>query len=224
MSAMRRTLAIDHLQVVITIRTALRRRIAPRLVTVATVSALLVASGCGLFTSGPRVVLLGDSLTVLTFDQMSRVADGDFTLELNATSGKRIDENLDAAELLAATNPPQVIINLGSNDILQRRDVNLVMADLETMIDQFADVSCLHLVTINEQMQPGAADYATSAQQVNDEIRQLAKRRLSTDVIDWNQIVIDNGFESVIGSDGIHPNDRGVELLADAYVAAMRTC
>lgn len=184
----------------------------------------MVTSGCGLFTSGPRVVLLGDSLTVLTFDEMSRVADGDFTLELNATAGKRIDENLDAADLLAATNPPQVVINLGSNDILQGRDVNLVMSDLETMVDQFANVGCLHIVTINEQLKPGPGAVATAAQQVNDQIRELAKRRLSTDIIDWNQIVVDNGFESVVGSDRIHPNDRGVELLADAYVAAMRAC
>mgnify|MGYP000844150917 CR=1 FL=1 len=59
---------------------------------------------------------------------------------------------------------------------------------------------------------------------INSAIREIAARRLDTDVIDWNQIVIDHAADNIMSEDTVHPNAAGVALLADAYLTAIRRC
>lgn len=195
-----------------------------RVIAAFTTVALAASVGCGVFESGTAVVLIGDSLTVLTTDEVAAGAKPEFHIETNAEWGVRIDEELDPASEIAADDPDQVIINLGTNNVLQHYDTVSSGEDLSTLIDQFADARCVHLVTINEQIRHNGEDFSAVAAALNEEIRRIAARQLNTDVIDWNKIVVDNAANGIIDDDTVHPNPAGVALLADAYVQAIKSC
>ena len=182
------------------------------------------ASGCGVFSSDDEVVLLGDSITVLIGDAVTKAAPDGIDIEVAGDWGKRADEQLGTARQLGDDDPAQVIVNLGTNNVLQRHDLTATANDLAAILDDFDGSGCLHLVTINEHITGMGQDFGPAATELNRQIRTLAERRLDTDVIDWNQIVVDHTADPVIADDGIHPNARGIELLAAAYVDAIGRC
>lgn len=185
---------------------------------------LLPTAGCSVFDGGTDVVLLGDSLTVLVVDQVKADAQPDHEVTSDATWGRRIDEQLDVAADIASKDPQQVIINLGTNNVLQRHDPTASVEDLGTLLDALEDVGCIHIVTVNEHIRRLGEDYSLEARAINDGIRTLAERRLDTDIIDWNQIVTDHLADGIISDDTVHPNPAGVDLLAAAYIDAIDSC
>ncbi|MEI2653585.1 MAG: GDSL-type esterase/lipase family protein [Microthrixaceae bacterium] len=190
----------------------------------ATVLLLTPLAGCGIVGGGNSVVLVGDSLTVLVSDQVAAEAKADYDIEVTATWGVRIDEELDPAAVAAESSPDQVIINIGTNNVLQRHDTTASAEDLAAMLDLFDDASCLHLVTVNERINRLGDDFGPDAAAFNAKLREIAARRLNTHVIDWNQIVADHVADGIISEDSVHPTPAGVKLLADAYVGALRDC
>lgn len=205
-------------------RRRLRRTLVPAMCTLAAPVLLATAAGCGLSGGGPTVLLFGDSLTVLVGDDVKRLAGDEFDVEVSGTWGVRIDEVLDVAADLAADPPDQVVINLGTNNVLQRHDVTATAADLESLLQVFDGSDCVYVVNINERINRMGEDYATDAAAVNAELRRLAERRLDTHIIDWNAIVAEHADDGIISDDGVHPDPEGVELLADAYLDALRDC
>ena len=189
------------------------------------VIAITVApTGCGIIGGSDAVVLFGDSLTVLVTDEVVAKAGGDYEVTSTATWGSASTRRLDPAAKVAASSPDQVVVNLGTNNVLQRHDPTATNEDLSTLLDLLADVPCIHLVTVNEQINYLGQSYTTEAAAINAHIRELAARRLNTDVIDWNQIVKDHAADDIISNDTVHPNPAGVSLLTKAYLDALGTC
>lgn len=170
------------------------------------------------------MVLIGDSLTLLVVDQVAAKAKPDHEVTADATWGRRIDEQLDIARKIASEDPQQVVINLGTNNVLQRHDPTASVEDLSTLLDVLDDVRCVHLVTVNENIRRLGADYSAEAKAINDGIRTLAERQLNIDIVDWNEIVTAHLGEPILDADTVHPTPAGVELLADAYVDAINRC
>ena len=73
----------------------------------------VVKTACGTRT----VTLLGDSITDQARGVMAS-ALSDYELDVEATPGRKIAEQLDVARKVADRRPDRVIINLGSNDVL----------------------------------------------------------------------------------------------------------
>jgi len=201
-----------------------RRRLVRSAIAAVGAATLLPTAGCGVFDGNDTVLLLGDSLTVLVSDEVKKAAPAGTDLEVSAEWGKRIDEEIDAARQLGADDPRQVIVNLGTNNVLQRYDVTASSSDLTTLLEAFDGSSCIHLVTINEHINRMGEDFAAGAVALNQEIRTIAQRRTNVDVVDWNQIVVDHAADGIMSDDGVHPNAAGVALLAEAYAAAIEDC
>lgn len=199
-----------------------RRLRALALVAVASITAATPA--CGVFGGSGTVVLFGDSLTVLVMKDVTNGAKPDIDVTTKGTWGLRIDELIDPAAEVAATDPDQVVVNLGTNNVLQRRDIVASNQDLDRLVEELSDVRCIHLVTVNEQIHHLGGDFTKEARALNDEIRRLAARRLNTTVIDWNQMVLDHAGDNIMDADTVHPNPAGITLLAAAYLEAIRAC
>jgi len=231
---MRRDLAVAHVALTVdhnvslppTPRRRAHRHRAYRSVAAVTTSlaSLALLSGCGVFDSGNTVAILGDSITVLSADAITKAVNGDFEVESTADWGVRIDEQIDPGASIADDDPVQVVVNLGTNNVLQDYDVVASAEDLAALLDQFDGADCIHLVTVNEQMSRPGLDLKPKAIALNEEIRRLAARRLDTDVIDWNQIIADHAGESILDADTIHPNAAGVALIAEAYRSSIASC
>lgn len=193
----------------------------------ATVTSLVAATawlagGCGLF-SGGGVVLVGDSLTMVVAEPVAAAAP-DLDVTRDADWGLRIDQEIASASAVARRDPDHVIINLGTNNVLQGHDLIASAMDLTTIVDEFDRVPCVHLVTINQQMQRLGQDTSAAATALNEHIRSLAATRPNVELIDWNQIVVDHAADGIMDPDTVHPNSVGVAMLTDAYVRAMRSC
>lgn len=211
-------MAVAHLDL-----TAIRRpRRRPALLTAVVAGLALVAPGCALFEGG-GVVLVGDSLTMLVAEPVAAAAP-DLEVRRDADWGLRIDQEIASASEEATKDPDQVVINLGTNNVLQGYDPTASAQDLTTIVDEFDDVPCVHIVTINERMNRLGQDTSSAAAALNAQIRALADSRPNVRLIDWNQIALDRAAEGLMDPDTVHPNGAGVAVLTQAYVDALRSC
>ncbi len=177
------------------------------------------------------VGLVGDSITLLSGGELRAALGGSYAVKIDATSGHRIDEQMGAAASAVARKNEQIIINLGTNDVMQGdTDIDDAGARLEEMVAMFPDVRCIHLVTVSDAVRHDGVDPSEvprRAKAINDTIRSLAHEDDRIRVVDWNQMVRDYQRDHPGTSpteDTIHPNDAGKELLVDAYKAALTNC
>ena len=128
----------------------------------------------------------------------------------------------------AAADPEQVIVNLGSNDVLLSWPLDRSVEAYTRLLGYFDDARCVHLVTVNERFRSNVDEgLAFRALLLNNQIRLLAASA-GARVIDWSKMVAD--YEAAgspygpITSDSVHPTELGQKMLADAYREGLRTC
>lgn len=197
--------------------------------TVAVIVSVLVVVGVA--QSRPLVVLAGDSITERSAGALAGSIDGTFGLgghdvEVVATSGATTTDMEPEVIATAGDHPEQVVINLGTNDVVRTATVSEALASIDRMAAAFPDARCIHLVTVSESMVafedpdgPGPR-----AVELNQGILALADQH-GYRTIRWDQIVADATARSEpVTLDSIHPNDAGEALLVDAYQQAIESC
>jgi lysophospholipase L1-like esterase len=172
-------------------------------------------SGC----RGAGVAVIGDSI----FDQARAeitAALAPRQVDIEAVAGRTFAEQLPAARQAAARRPAQVVINLGSNDVLLGAPYDVTVAALHDMVAAFPTSTCLHLVTVNETffgLFPDGAILRQRSERLNAEIRRVAAER-SAGVIDWADIVhrsIAADPAAMLTTDTVHPDDTGRRVLVE---------
>jgi lysophospholipase L1-like esterase len=198
-------------------------------VVVVGVAAWLLLRSVGLVPhKGPEVVLLGDSITDQTKATFAQRLGDDWDVTATGVPGDRADQRLPDVPELASHHPMQVVVNLGTNDVIQLKPPEETIGALEQVASGFSGSRCVHLVTINDLMlnfsDVGLHDRAVA---LNDRIRELAARR-GWGIVPWDQMVRDyNGGpqpDGPITSDTVHPTEVGQRMLADAYRRALASC
>jgi len=175
-----------------------------------------------------QVVVLGDSITAQADAPLHERFDPSYAMAVSGVSGARADERVADGAAYAATTPGQVIINLGTNDVLQGTPTDETAASLTTLGEGFAGARCIHLVTVNEHMvdlsRPQLHDEAVA---VNERIRAIAAQH-SWDVVDWAAIVTAadqaGNPDGPLTMDTVHPTPLGQQRLLDAYALALDRC
>ena len=147
-----------------------------------------------------------------------------YSVQIDGKFGARVDELHAEASRLARDHPRKVIINLGTNDAIQRVPATTTGENLRRMVDQFSGAECIALVTVDEELTVYGAPRRGPAQAVNAQIRQIAAEGPKMRLIDWNKIVADNGGILAVTVDGVHPNDAGKLLLVQAYLSTLDNC
>jgi len=195
------------------------------LILVVAVLAIRLAYGTSTDDDRPRALVLGDSIT----DHGQRVLRNTigplYTLSIEGQDNFRVDDQLPVAERWATRDFQQVVINLGTNDVVQGWPVDQSAAGLQRMVDLFPGATCIHLTTVSETL-PGRTSTTTAdAASLNDTIRAMASNDPRLRIVDWNAIVLaqqERGVE--LTSDGVHPTTEGQQLLVDAYEQSMGGC
>lgn len=197
--------------------------------TAALLAVLLLAS-CGSDDEGPDVLVIGDSITDMSRDAIvDAVADDDIDVRIEAVPGATSTQMRERVTGLAGKVADQVVINLGTNDVLGGRDPAEAATEIATLVDQHPDVRCVHITTVN----PGVMTFVDDA--VDEEVIafnlgmfDIERQRLQVNVIDWAGALADPPGGGVatdyLEDDGIHPNDAGSELLAQLYDDALTGC
>lgn len=176
-------------------------------------------------SGAPVVVVVGDSITEQGEDELVAALGEEWDLVVDGRSGWTAGDMVPPARQLGVLEPTQVIVNLGTNDVLQGNRTGAAVDDLEEIIAAFPGASCLHLVTIADEIVWADVDRSAGAVELNDAIRGIVGTDPRVHLIDWaEQVRADGGRTEELLHDTVHPTVVGHELLADAYGAALRDC
>lgn len=188
-------------------------------------------ASCSIFAGGedPEVVLVGDSITDMARGQLDEHLGDSWDVEVDAVPGLLIADQQEAVERLVEGSPDAVVVNLGTNDVLDGRPLDESVVDLAAMLDVADEVPCAFVVTINEHIfQLGRDDgWNDAAIALNVELRALAEER-GIGVIDWSARVgeeLEAGEpDGAVTTDTVHPTEHGIAILVDLYDEALSTC
>jgi lysophospholipase L1-like esterase len=174
------------------------------------------------------VALVGDSITEQTEPVFHQALDASYKVRVRGRGGYRIEEMEPYAIEVAQAHPEQVVLNVGSNDVLKNWPIDKSVTALRRMIKDFDGVRCVHVVTINEGFYREAdPDMGQRAALFNLELRRIATSD-NLDVIDWSQAVADDTAagspKGLLTSDTVHPTDEGKKVLAGLYKDALDRC
>jgi lysophospholipase L1-like esterase len=197
----------------------------------ALVAVTLVAPSCGLLggDGDQRVAIVGDSITKLAADNLTRRDPDGYVFTIEAINSNTSGDLLDEAAEAAHPPPDQVIINVGTNDVGGAIPPEETMDHIRTMIDGFPDADCIHVTTVNEQIisfeEPEIADRAAT---LNDRIRALPDDDARITVVDWSEEVehyLEIGEpDGPLTIDTVHPTGVGQRMLTNLYLDALDAC
>ena len=190
----------------------------------AIVAASLLLSGCG-GSKGPVVVVVGDSITVISAPGVEAELRG-YALYMRAVDGKRIDEMIPMLRAEMRRRPKAVVVNLGTNDALQARTHPNWLTGFNTVWGLTQSRPCVVFVTVSTNADD--LGKGTVAVAINAAIRRLAAEHHNVQVVDWNTAVhTDKGLLASRHppADNIHPySSRGWRWLGNHYRSALLAC
>jgi lysophospholipase L1-like esterase len=177
--------------------------------------------------SGPKVAIIGDSLTVLEWNDLYSSLDRHYAVEIGAFFGEGYNPGkfsqalhlsppllVQTAHTYAASHPSVAVLALGTNDAWNRRSTPKALAAMATMIAGFKG-ACLVGITLPENSTVKGWSN-TEAHSLN-----VAMRKWANQVVDWASM---SAAPAVLGAGGVHTTAKGTNLRADAIIAAVKRC
>ncbi|KAI1805150.1 carbohydrate esterase family 3 protein [Daldinia bambusicola] len=155
---------------------------------------------------------------------------GDFTdNDVEAYGGKKIKEMHNYAKKAVPKTLPNVfLINLGTNNLLQNKDVDKVGVQMEDMINYLLKASDKSTVILSTMLTNKVGDLETTVLDMNKQYRSIMKKLEA----EGKPIVLAEmhpsegaaGVPSVneIGPDGSHPTVQGYEMMGSIFVKAIQ--
>ena len=180
-----------------------------------------------LLDRGPAVAMIGDSITVVSADEIRTQLD-DFDVNSRAVIGATVRDMLPAAEELARYRPEHLVINLGSNDTRLYVDVRETELHLRTMLSKFPDARCVTMVSINAHMNFDSKIRDEEANAINGILLRLAGEDQRISIVDWNTMVNEDlaahDGVSTLNPDTVHPNAKGQRALTAEIFKHLERC
>lgn len=192
----------------------------------------LVASSCYHGDqAGPRVAVLGDSITALSASPIETTLAPDYAWNVDGQSGYTIAQSEPQLQAMLTDpqgSPQDVITELGTNDAIEYPTLgNAWQASLTAESNALASTPCViwvNVSTYSELNLPAGTPYVAS--EIDVAIAKLVAQHPNFHLLDWNAWV-DQGtnYSSYIVPSafglGIHPNVAGEQQIADLYQYAL---
>lgn len=190
---------------------------------------VVVVSGCR--HSAPaappaalRVAIVGDSITVASTAQIDNALGGVYTTDIRARSGQRIDQMLGDLGTALTLRPNAVVVDLGTNDVLQGVTHRDWRTGFDRMIAALADQRCVEITTVSTLVIGWSAIPAIAAE-INSAIAEAVAAHPQFHVVDWNATVHANDGTDLLLADRVHPSATGSAALASLIRSALdRDC
>lgn len=185
---------------------------------------LASVAGCGLFDDRPPVAIIGDSITWQASSPLASTVGRKFAVDVRAVPGASIADMVERASRMGRRAPEQLVVNLGTNDVVRNVPAAQSAADLEVLLDQFPTVKCIHVVTVHDQMFNliDGVYYTDRSQATNRALETVAAQR-GASVINWNAalaMAAASGTPDLL-SDTVHLTGDGIALLVSLYDDAL---
>lgn len=154
---------------------------------------------------------------------IQRYTEQTVTLANEGKGGERADESLDRLEGVLFTHRPEVVLLMhGVNDLngANAARVTETAEAIEELIDIVQDAGVIPLVATLPPLGPGPKALCPECVgQLNDRIRTIAAARGAT-LVDVHTAW--SGGTGLMGGDGIHPTSAGYEVIAQAFLDAVK--
>ncbi|KAI1207301.1 carbohydrate esterase family 3 protein [Annulohypoxylon truncatum] len=165
-----------------------------------------------------------------TVNMVGSVRLGDFIdNDVEAYGGKKILEMLEyAKEAVPKTLPNLFVINLGTNNLLQNKDVDKVGQQMKELIDYLLTASSKSTVVMSTMLTNKVPDKEPIVLDMNKQYRDMMKDfdAHQKPVVLAEMHPSEGGSEvptvDDIGPDGSHPTVEGYEMMARIFVKAIQ--
>ena len=193
------------------------------------VSAALVLGACGGPPRGQQVLVVGDSITRLLADDFANRDGGRFDFTVRAADGATSVDMLPYVFEVGDVPFGQVVIDLGTNDVVQDVDHAATITTIEEMIGLFPTAECIHVVTVNEhRVSPDGTDVVSDIRDLNASLHALADAYEHVALIDWSAEVgayLEDGEpDGPLTWDTVHPTELGQQKLIQLEVEQLKSC
>jgi len=156
-----------------------------------------------------RVFVIGDSITVITADDLAKVLRPHWRYEIDGWSGITIAGQLSTIDDELATVPSQDwVVELGTNDVWQQ--LSATIEQFANEVGTLADQPCVILVTVTPRLDTVDLD---------GWMLWVSRSFPNFHLLDWGTQEYSN--PAWVRSDRVHPTPAGAVVLADDEVQAL---
>ena len=178
--------------------------------------------------SGDSVVVFGDSITEFGQDHLRKELGDEYELKVDGVFGACTGDRIDAAAAVAATHPDQVVVNLGTNDVVVGTPLDKVRHDIDAVLAELDSVECVHVVTVGENLISDGIPLPRSGAAVNEQIAEVVGEHPNAELLHWDRVqdaaARRRGDPQALLFDGIHPDGDGLAVLAKGYEGVLGDC
>jgi lysophospholipase L1-like esterase len=170
------------------------------------------------------VPVVGDSITYTSGSEIGTAFGGRYRPEFHAKIGQRIDQMLPTLRTALEADPYAVVVNLGTNDVLQGQKHPDWQSGFASMVDALSSSRCVVLTTISTTINGSIATPAV-ASAINRAISEAVSDHRNVHIADWNAAVHGPNGGALLNADRVHPSPAGQAVLARLLRAALdRSC
>ncbi|KAI0834284.1 carbohydrate esterase family 3 protein [Hypoxylon sp. FL0890] len=174
-------------------------------------------------TMRDELVALGVPVNMVGSQRFGEMLDND----LEAYGGNRVSQiHEHATHIVPQLQPNVFLIQVGTNNVLQNRDVDRAGADMEDFINYLLEVSPRSTVVFSTCLTNTVPDCEPKILDVNQQYRELIKKYDSKPVL-LAEMHPSAGFPdrpqvADIGPDGTHPTDHGYDLMGHIFTKGIQ--
>jgi lysophospholipase L1-like esterase len=181
---------------------------------------VVTAALTGCAASKPRVAVVGDSITVVAGGAITQDLRARYHPDIQAELGQRIDQMLPALAEQLRHHPRAVVVNLGTNDMLQAQVHPDWQSGFVRLVAMVSSLPCVVFVTISSLGRSSISEPAVAGD-INDAIARAVVDHPNFHVVDWNALVHADNGSSLLLPDNVHPSAQGSQRLAAAIRDAL---
>lgn len=170
-----------------------------------------------------ELVALGIPVNMVGSQRFGDMLDND----LEAYGGNRVDQiHEHAMHIVPQLQPNVFLIQVGTNNVLQNRDVDKAGAQMEAFIDYLLETSNRSTVIFSTCLTNTVPDCEPRILDINQQYRELIKKYDSKPVL-LAEMHPSEGFPNRpqaadIGPDGSHPTDYGYGLMGHIFTESIQ--
>ncbi|KAI0901214.1 carbohydrate esterase family 3 protein [Annulohypoxylon nitens] len=170
-----------------------------------------------------QLVELGIPVNMVGSQRFGDMLDND----LEAYGGNRVSQIYEhATHIVPQLQPNVFLIQVGTNNVLQNRDVDKAGTDMENFIDYLLKTSPRSTVIFSTCLTNTVPDCEPKILDVNQQYRELIKKYVSKPVL-LAEMHPSEGFPdrpeaADIGPDGTHPSDHGYDLMGYIFTKGIQ--
>ena len=167
-------------------------------------------------------LFLGDSITY--FYDLDKYYEG--LPVINSGIGGNTTEDIldDMNSRVYKYNPTKVFLLIGTNDLIHDKSVDDIVSNIEKIISEIkdnrpqAEIYVESVYPVNDNLDEDMVDVRENddIMEINDKIKKYCDDNNYTYIDMYNKLLDDDGnFSEEYSDDGLHPNDRGYEVITE---------